>query len=194
MLQGLLVDLVPYSQKFLDQDHKWRNGPGVFFWAMGDQWVVTKANIEAAHRRHAEQRERGGRRIMFGMQTKDGIPIGLFGINHLNEYHRIGMLTAMIGEPDYWGGGYGTDGLLLIVDYAFDWLDLRKVWLATAGFNIRVQRQMEKVGFTLEARQSAQGYGDGEWTDGLVYGLLRDEWPGRAAMIEKLGLHQRIMA
>ena len=58
-----------------------------------------------------------------------------------------------IGEPDYWGGGYGTDALLLLIEYAFDTLDMRKVWLNTMSLNERVIRQMEKVGFGLEGRQ-----------------------------------------
>jgi hypothetical protein len=29
---------------------------------------------------------------------------------------------------------------------------------------------------------------NGEWDDVLAYGLLRDEWPGREAMLQKLGL------
>ena len=59
------------------------------------------------------------------------------------------------------------------------------------AINARVIRQMEKVGFTFEARQRAWTTCDGVWVDDLVYGLLRDEWPGRAALIEKLGFKTR---
>ncbi|MBI5957695.1 MAG: GNAT family N-acetyltransferase [Chloroflexi bacterium] len=68
---------------------------------------------------------------------------------------------------------------------------MRKVWLATMGLNIRVQRQMDKVGYKLEARRRQVFLADGQWTEDIVYGLLREEWPGRAAMIEKLGLRDR---
>jgi len=30
---------------------------------------------------------------------------------------------------------------------------------------------------------------DGVWVDGLLYGMLREEWPGREALVERLGLH-----
>jgi RimJ/RimL family protein N-acetyltransferase len=97
----------------------------------------------------------------------------------------------MIGNPDYWGGGYGTDALLLLVDYAFDWLDLRRLWLVTMAPNARVIRQMEKVGFTLECQIRQGTLVDGVYHDVLLYGLLREEWPGRTAMIERLGLHAK---
>lgn len=97
----------------------------------------------------------------------------------------------MIGEPEYWGGGYGTDALLLLADYAFDWLDLHKLWLITMALNARVMRQMEKVGFDLEARQRAATWANNGWVDALTYGIQRSAWPGRAALIERLGLRAR---
>jgi RimJ/RimL family protein N-acetyltransferase len=99
---------------------------------------------------------------------------------------------SRIGEPEYWGSGYGTDALLLLVDYAFDELDIRKIWLGTMGLNARVMRQMEKVGFTLEVRQRQAIYADSVWYEQLIYGLLREEWPGRPALVEKLGLTARV--
>jgi len=66
---------------------------------------------------------------------------------------------------------------------------LRKVWLATTSANERVMRQMDKVGFVLEGRARRASLMDGVWVDGLLYGMLREEWPGREALIERLGLH-----
>jgi len=59
-------------------------------------------------------------------------------------------------------------------------LDVRKAWLMTSSMNNRVMRQMEKVGFMLEARFRQSTRADGVWLDWLAYGLLREEWPGRA--------------
>ena len=113
------------------------------------------------------------------------------GLTWVRPYHRLAMLGAKICDPAYWSGGYGTDALLLVVDYAFDWLDMHKLWLTTTSFNQRVMRQMEKVGFTLEGQVRLETLADGQWHDGPIYGLLREEWPGRAAKIEQLGLRVR---
>ena len=191
-LEGLLVDLVPYGKRFQALEHKWHNGEAWFWATAGDRVFETQAMIERHYERRAEllaQRPAIG--VWFGIQTKDGKPLGDIALNWVLPHHRLGMLGAAIGEPDYWSGGYGTDALLLIVDYAFDWLDLRKIWLMTMGLNVRVMRQMEKVGFMLEARQRDGTWADSAWTDTLIYGLLRAEWPGREAMIEKLGLEAR---
>lgn len=188
MFEGLLVDLVPWSKAFEEREPQWRNSEAQFWASGGDRSFWTKAMLERQYAEWAEGRERGWTGISFGVQTKDGTPIGSFGINFIIPFSRLAMLGAKIGEKDYWGGGYGTDALLLIIDYAFDWLDMRKIWLGTTDYNARVKRQMEKVGFRLEGVQRNESLMDGVWYDGLLYGMLRNEWPGRAVMIERLGL------
>jgi RimJ/RimL family protein N-acetyltransferase len=189
-LEGLLVDLVPYSNKFLDMEHKWMNSEGIYFWAVGARWIVTKAGLERDHREDAERDEHDDR-IRLGVQLKDGTPIGLFATPWISTHNRFALLSAYIAEPEYWGGGYGTDGLLLFIDFLFDWYDLRKVWLQTMALNARVLRQMEKTGFTREGNARGATFVDGAWVDMPMYGLLREEWPGRETMIEQLGLRAK---
>ena len=190
MLEGLLVDLVPYGKQFLDQDHRWWNNESVFWSGEGERNFLSKRQVEAEHNEWFEStRPRTG--VPFGVLTKDGTPLGYFGINWISYHDRTANLGASIGEPEYWGGGYGTDALLLIIDYAFNVLDMRKVWLGTMSLNTRVLRQMEKIGFVLEARRREGVAADGQRYDELIYGMLREEWPGREAMIDRLGLQAR---
>jgi RimJ/RimL family protein N-acetyltransferase len=191
MLEGLLVDLVPYNKVFRDLEHTWRNSEASFWSSGGERYIVTHAMLNRQFEEWGEHKQNNpSRGVIWGAQTKTGEPIGMFGINWIVPTSRLGMLGAKIGDPAYWGGGYGTDALLLLVDYAFNWLDLRKVWLLTTSMNARVLRQMEKVGFRPEGRSRQAAYADGRWYDWIAYGLLRDEWPGRAALLEQLNLHQ----
>jgi RimJ/RimL family protein N-acetyltransferase len=189
LLEGLLVNLVPYGDDYRQSEHRWRNGEAWFWATMGDRWLLSQDMIK---RRQQEQDEWNANHtnhgVWFGIETKAGKPIGDIAINWVVPQSRLAMLGAAISETEYWGGGYGTDALLLIIDYAFEWLDFRKIWLATMSINARVMRQMEKVGFTLEARQRHMAFVDGVWADALIYGMFRADWPGRPAMIEKLGL------
>jgi RimJ/RimL family protein N-acetyltransferase len=194
-LEGLLVDLVPYGKRYLEQEHRWHNSEAWFWATAGDRMILSQAAVERRQQERAEWMEqRGSKSVWFGIQTKDGLPIGDIALTWVMPFSRVAMLGAAIGDSEYWGGGYGTDALLLIVDYAFDWLDFRKLWLGTMSLNERVMRQMEKVRFTLEARTRDGHYADGQPVDELYYGLLRREWPGREAMIEKLGLRARAKA
>ena len=191
-LEGLLVDLVPYGDEFKKMEHRWNNSEAVFWASVGERAVMSRASIERRQQERAERAESGPRHsVWFGIRTKDGKPLGDIALNWVVPHHRLSMLGAMIGEPDYWGGGYGTDALLLIVDYAFNWLDFHKLWLGTMAPNVRAQRNVEKAGFKLEARGRREMYADGEWVDHLLYGLLREDWPGREAVIARLGLKAR---
>jgi RimJ/RimL family protein N-acetyltransferase len=192
MLEGLLVDLVPYGTRFAEQEPVWRNNESWFWATVGERHILAKTQLDRRRQERAEWAEQhGSQNVAFGIQTKDGKPLGDMSLNWVLGHQRLSMLGASIGDSDFWGGGYGTDALLLAVDYAFDWLDLRKLWLATMSPNMRVVRQMEKVGFMLEVRQREATWVDGKPGDILLYGLLREEWPGRDAVIERIGLRVR---
>jgi RimJ/RimL family protein N-acetyltransferase len=191
MLYGLLVDLVAYNKTFQDLEHKWRNSEVAFWSSGGERRILTHAAIEARFACKAEKRANNpSPTVSFGVQTKAGQPIGYFGINWIMPSSRFAYLGAYIGEPAYWSRGYGTDALALLLDYTFDWLDLRRIVIVTSSMNARVQRMMEKIGFTFEGCQRQGTLADGVWMDWLMYGMLCDEWPGRAAIIERLGLRE----
>lgn len=194
-LEGHLLDLVPYDARFVELEHKWENSEAGYWGDMGDRPILSR---EALRRGREEWLARPGPRdfVALGMQTKPGAPepekpLGGFYIGSITPHLRLAMLGAIIGEPDYWGGGYGTDALLLGVDYAFTWLDLRRVWLMTMSLNQRVLRQMAKVGFREEVRQREATLADGTLYDVVMFGMLRAEWPGYEAQAARLGLAER---
>ncbi|HML24539.1 MAG TPA: GNAT family protein [Aggregatilinea sp.] len=190
MLEGILVDLVPFGQDFGKLMGDWMNGPAAYWANVGDRPIASRAMIEHwLEGRNAAQH--GPARIEFGVRTKSGKPIGQMGVNFTSDAHRWANLGVVIGNPTYWGGGYGTDGFILLVDYLFTWLDLRRIYVETMASNVRVQRMMDKLEFTFEGRRRAMWYADGSWQDALVYGVLCNEWPGRATLVEKLGLRAR---
>jgi len=190
-LEGLLVDLVPFGRAFHDKNYIWFNNAEANYWSrMGDISLVSRAQVDR-ERQEWDESSTPRTGVPLGIQTKDGTPLGYFGVNFLSYAHRTANLGAVIYDAQYWGGGYGTDALLLLIDYAFDWLDMRRVWLGTMSINARVMRQMEKVGFTLEARSRSMALVGGQWVDEMVYGMLREEWPGREAMVERLEIRAR---
>lgn len=192
MLEGLLVDLVPFDARFREREVVWRNNEAAFWGSGGDRAIESRRFVEELLRGRAERSAQNPQRgVWFGIQTKDGVPIGGIGPMWFSNVHRWAMLGAKIGEPDYWSGGYGTDALLLVLGYCFDWLDLHRAWLITTSMNARVQRQMEKVGFQFEARMRQSAYADGVWHDELHYGMHHTAWQGRAALVDALKLRER---
>jgi RimJ/RimL family protein N-acetyltransferase len=91
-------------------------------------------------------------------------------------------LGIMIGERDYWGKGYGTDAMRLVVQYGFLELNLRRISLGLHAYNERALKSYEKAGFTLEGRMRGEGQRDGVRYDSLWMGILREEWLALSAV------------
>lgn len=114
----------------------------------------------------------------------DERPIGEVGLGDLDRLNGSAQLGIFIGEPDEWGKGYGTDAVTALVDFGFRELRLERIWLEVWTENPRARRAYEKAGFTWEATLRHDRYEGGQYTDGHVMSILRDEWVERAASRE----------
>lgn len=89
-------------------------------------------------------------------------------------------LGIVIFDPSVWRLGLGYEALGLWCQYLFDALpDIVRLDLRTWSGNLGMMRLAEKVGFSLEARFRIARIVDGEYFDGLGYGVLRLEWETR---------------
>jgi len=190
-LHGGLVDLVPLTDEYEEKMYTYWNNDSRRWAFMGDYGPISRAQIKRIREERAGGRERGYTGVHFMITTRQGQIIGTMGLNWVDQWNRWANMGAWIGDPEFWGGGYGSDGTIQLVEYAFQWLDLRRLFLDTMALNERAQRNVEKCGFMLEARRRLAVSVDGVWTDELVYGMLREEWPGADTMIERLGLREK---
>jgi len=79
--------------------------------------------------------------------------------------------------PSETGKGYGTDALLVLIDYAFTRRNLRRVHLIVLASNERAIASYRKVGFVEEGRLREHAWMRGHYEDEVRMGLLRSEWP-----------------
>jgi RimJ/RimL family protein N-acetyltransferase len=93
--------------------------------------------------------------------------------------HGDAWLGIGIGERDYWGKGYGTDAVRVLLRYAFAELNLFRVTLNVFEHNRRAIRSYEKAGFVVEGRVREVMRRDGRRSDVVYMGILQEEWRGR---------------
>jgi RimJ/RimL family protein N-acetyltransferase len=110
---------------------------------------------------------------------KDDRLIGFVGLDRDVYPHGDAFVGIGIGERDYWGKGYGTDAMEVILCYAFLELNLRRVSLDTFEYNPRAIRSYEKTGFIHEGQARKFLLREGHRWDLLFMGILRDEWLAR---------------
>jgi Acetyltransferases, including N-acetylases of ribosomal proteins len=84
---------------------------------------------------------------IFAMETMDGYLIGDMELDHICWSKREAELRIRIGEKEFWGRGFGSEALRLILDYVFRTKNFYRVYLRVYNFNQRALRCYLKNGF-----------------------------------------------
>ena len=106
----------------------------------------------------------------------DGAYIGNMGMRHIDHMHGHAETGSLIGLPEYQGKGYGTEAKLLLLEYAFNTLGLRKVYSQVFAFNGRSLKYAEKCGYQEEARLQDHFFAAGEFHDKVILSVDRARW------------------
>lgn len=81
-------------------------------------------------------------------------------------------------DPLLQGSGINKHNKYLMLQFAFETLDLNRVELKTAGTNLKSQRAMEKIGAVREGVLRKHSINDiGAIRDTVYYSFISDEWP-----------------
>jgi len=107
--------------------------------------------------------------------------LGFAVIRWIEWVHGTGWIHLGIGEPKNWRKGFGTEVLDLVLEYAFNELNLFRLGAEIAEYNQGAKRLFEKAGFIEEVRRRQALSRDGRRWDLLLYGLLCQEWERRNA-------------
>lgn len=153
--------------------YAWLNDPEVAV-PLGDEAYtpMTPANMERDIESISSSREH----VFTIVENESGNAIGrclLFSIEFVN---RSAMVGIFIGEKSCWNKGYGRESLILLLDYAFNMLNLNSLMLGVMSFNERAIRCYESVGFKeVGRRREARIIGDVCY-DGILMDILAREF------------------
>lgn len=102
--------------------------------------------------------------------------IGELALDVVSWPGRDAFVGLGIGETEYWGKGYGTDVMNVLLRFAFTEINLRRVTLSVFEYNPRAIRSYEKAGFRHEGRARRVLNKENKRWDVLYMGILREEW------------------
>ena len=121
--------------------------------------------------------ERAPREIGFEIWHKaDCKPIGFIGFNFVNWADRMGNIGLNIGDPSYWKKDLGMEATYLILEYAFNELNLFKITADMYEMNTPSWKICEKVGMKRELTYMKQAYVKGNYVDTYQYCLFKEDW------------------
>jgi len=129
-------------------------------------WLSSQAGADNTKPRH----------IIFAATLKsDGQLIGAIGLHNVDQEHALAEMGFWIGV-EFWGRGYATEGAARVVRFAFEELNLNRVFACYMVRNPASGRVLEKVGMKREGllRQRVRKWGVFE--DIILLAILRQDW------------------
>jgi RimJ/RimL family protein N-acetyltransferase len=105
----------------------------------------------------------------------DGAPAGALAFSVANRRSRIADLHAVMLHPGHRGRGLGVAATRLLVRHLVFDLGYHRVQLEVYGFNERALGLFENAGFVREGARRRAYDRHGEWADGVLFGLVRED-------------------
>lgn len=103
------------------------------------------------------------------------IHMGNISLQSINWVNRSAELTILIGEKEYWGKGIGKAVCGIVLDHAFNLMNLSRIWTGTAVTNFAMQKICVSLDMKQEGRFRQGVYLNGRYEDVYCYGILKDE-------------------
>jgi RimJ/RimL family protein N-acetyltransferase len=108
----------------------------------------------------------------------DGARAGFAKFYDIDHVNRNCVLGGDV-HKDHRGLGYAKHMWTLMLQLCFDTMDLHRVGLTTAEYNVIGRQVYHNLGFREEGRLAQSLYRDGKFHDTLCCSMLKDAWNNR---------------
>ncbi|MFH1772646.1 MAG: GNAT family protein [Candidatus Omnitrophota bacterium] len=169
-ITGKIIYLRGLGREDLPDVVKWINNPEVTHYLfMGDK----PSNLESLTESW-EKELRSPNDISFAIvdMKKDEL-IGWTGIYTINWISRSAEYRVFIGNKNYWSKGIGTEAARLLIEYAFNKLNLNRVWLGVNAEHKGALKSYGKAGFIKEGVLRQELFRNGKYYDVIRMGILK---------------------
>lgn len=175
MLSGDGIRLRAAERRDLPNFVRWLNDPDVYQnlilrapMSLGDEERWFENNLRQPP---AEQV------LVIEIETEAGWkPMGNTSLMDFDRISACAEVGIFIGEKQMWGKRIAQRALHLMLQYAFNDLNLNRVGLQVFASNAHAIRCYEAVGFVHEGKKRKAMYRKGQFVDILLMSVLRDEY------------------
>ena len=174
MLTGHKVRLRAVTRDDLERLCQFNNDVEVELAGGGDP--PTPQSVARLYAEYDAQVSTGGRDGTSFAIEADGVCIGQCALFQFDAVAQSCALGITIGDKGYWGRGYGSDAIRLLLDYAFRLRNIRRIYLTVNSTNERAIGAYRRCGFVEEGRLRQHVWSAGQYIDLVNMGILRDEW------------------
>ncbi len=133
---------------------------------------LTPSTIRERTRKYAESNEKS---VYHTILNEAAEPIGNAQLFKIDPWNRNAELGLWIGEKSAWGKGYGTEVIGILVQFAFNRLNLHKVYLTVDSDNLRAIRCYEKAGFHHDGILRDEVFKNGQYVNRIYMSVLKTD-------------------
>lgn len=171
MLRGKRIFLRPVEESDLELLARWRNHPANqrFFFS---PFLVNPGG----QKKFFEQLLADRTRVWFMIETLDGQTVGMCGLNNIDWHNQECEGGQLVLDPDERGKGYAEEAAFLSIRYAFEELNMHRIYGYCFAYNPILTLLKEVFGFKQEGVLRKSVFTGGKFHDKVVVGLLREEW------------------
>jgi len=170
-ITGDRIVLRPFDKADLENRVRWFNDPDV------RETLIINEQFELGKTiRWFEKIQPDDSRVEFVIETTRKIPVGVIGLAGIDFTHRTAEIYIVIGQKEFWGKGLMLEAECLLINWAFNFLGLEKIWAQTRPDNIASLITMKKIGFQVEGTLRNEKIVNGQRTTVLHLGLLREDF------------------
>ena len=144
-IRGEKVCLGPVHRGIIPLFARWDNDFEVTILAGDPLRPKSREQIEADYINFSKSEDRWFPMVIYEASTMRAI--GATDLRHIDGTHRTAEFGISIGEKDCWSKGYGTETVILMLDYGFSVLGLHNIMLDTFSYNERAIRAYKRAGF-----------------------------------------------
>lgn len=137
---------------------------------------------EAWYQNYLKNRHKTVRIVVVDKEDQPVAAAALTDIDHLNQKAEIHI---MVGESKHRGKGIGAYAGLVLVKHAFMDLNLNKLEAKVLADNRQAMSMNKNAGFVEEGCLRQGVYKNGEFTDVVLLGLLKEESTRAIQILEK---------
>ncbi|MHA2289133.1 MAG: GNAT family N-acetyltransferase [Promethearchaeota archaeon] len=178
MIKGKRIKFAPLDRKHIDLFLKWFNDPEITQYLLMYK-PITRDWEEVWFDALKQKEDMVHFSILLLDQEDPEKIIGNCAIHNIDNKNRSCTCGITIGEKNYQNKGYGTEAMEMLVEYAFNTLNMNRMELSVWEFNTRAFKAYQKVGFVEEGRKRQARYHNGKYYDEIIMAILKDEWEKR---------------
>ena len=114
----------------------------------------------------------------FVIEVLDGdawLRAGTMGFQRVNKRSRIAHLERLAVHPDFRGRHLADEAARLFQRHLIFDLGFHRLQMEIYGYNERAQRHAERAGWIKEGVKRKAYSRDGDWVDGVMYGIVSED-------------------